>query len=223
LKSLGFVAPAGSGASFNGGIGPVNPALEGVPSIGFSKLGTELGVPNITTGQFNTTYQIQDNFTKVIGTHTWKFGAGFHYDQINERNFFGENGVFAFDGTETGSDFVDFLIATKALSKPASSSWILVASTLALSFKIVGALSPASPSTMASAGNSVSPGMTHKIRLTPSCRASNPWSLQMLPKGCCSQGIKEFPRRLRQPNTLRSHRVSAWPTRPACRTGCFQN
>jgi len=115
LKSLGFVAPAGSGASFNGGIGPVNPALEGVPSIGFSKLGTELGVPNITTGQFNTTYQIQDNFTKVIGTHTWKFGAGFHYDQINERNFFGENGVFAFDGTETGSDFVDFLIGAVGL------------------------------------------------------------------------------------------------------------
>jgi len=52
LAALGFVVPAGSGASFNGGIGPVNPALEGVPSIGFSKLGTELGVPNITTGQF---------------------------------------------------------------------------------------------------------------------------------------------------------------------------
>jgi hypothetical protein len=110
MAALGFVVPAGSGASFNGGIGPVNAALEGVPSISFSKLGTVLGVPNITTGQFNTTYQIQDNFTKVIGTHTWKFGAGFHYDQINERNYFGENGVFTFDGTETGSDFVDFLI-----------------------------------------------------------------------------------------------------------------
>jgi hypothetical protein len=110
MKSLGFVAPAGSGASFNGGIGPVNAALEGVPTISFLNLGTVLGVPNITTGQFNTTYQIQDNFTKVIGTHTWKFGAGFHYDQINERNFFGENGVFTFDGTETGVDFVDFLI-----------------------------------------------------------------------------------------------------------------
>jgi hypothetical protein len=110
LASLGFVPPAGSGASFNGGIGPVNPALEGVPSLSFFNLGTTIGVPNITTGQFNTTYQIYDNFTKVIGTHTFKFGAAFHYDQINERNFFGENGDFLFDGTETGSDFVDFLI-----------------------------------------------------------------------------------------------------------------
>lgn len=110
LKSLGFVVPAGSGASFNGGIGPVNPALEGVPPITFLKLGTVLGIPVITTGQFNTTYQIQDNFTKVIGTHTWKFGAGFHWDQINERNFFAENGSYGFDGTETGSDYVDFLL-----------------------------------------------------------------------------------------------------------------
>jgi hypothetical protein len=110
MAALGFVVPAGSGVSFNGGIGPVNPALEGVPSINFLQLGTVLGVPNITTGQFNTTYQIQDNFTKVIGTHTWRFGTGFHWDQINERNFFGENGDFTFDGTETGSDFVDFLL-----------------------------------------------------------------------------------------------------------------
>ncbi len=110
LASLGFVAPSGSGASFNGGIAPVNAALEGVPNINFSILGTSLGVPNITTGQFNTTYQIYDNFTKVLGTHTWKFGAGFHWDHINERNYFGENGVFTFDGTETGSDFVDFLL-----------------------------------------------------------------------------------------------------------------
>lgn len=112
LSSLGFVAPSGSGASFNGGIAPVNAALEGVPSITLATLGTVIGVPNITTGQFNTTYQIGDNFTKVVGTHTLKFGASFHYDQINERNYFGENGVFTFDGSETGVDFVDYLLGT---------------------------------------------------------------------------------------------------------------
>lgn len=110
LNSLGFVAPSGSGATFNGGIGPVNPALEGVPPVTFTKLGTVMGIPVITTGQFNNTFQIQDNLTKVVGTHTLKFGAGFHWDQINERNYFAENGSFAFDGTETGSDFADFLI-----------------------------------------------------------------------------------------------------------------
>lgn len=110
LAALGFTPAMGSGATFNGGIAPVVPADEGVPTISFSKLGTQIGIPVITTGQFNNTYQTWDNFTKVMGTHTIKFGAGFHWDQINERNFFAENGSFAFDGTETGVDFVDFLI-----------------------------------------------------------------------------------------------------------------
>ena len=112
LVSLGFTAPEGSGAGFNGGIAPINPAIEGVPNIAFNNF--SLGVPADTNGQFNNTYQIQDNFSKVVGTHTLKFGASFHYDQINERNFFGENGAFTFDGSETGSDFADFLIGAPA-------------------------------------------------------------------------------------------------------------
>src|ERR1700687_3738425 len=110
LAALGFTPAAGSGATFNGGIAPVVPALEGVPTITLSKLGTQIGIPVITTGQFNNTYQIWDNFTKVVGTHTIKFGAVFHWDQINERNLFAENGAFVFDGTETGVDFADFLL-----------------------------------------------------------------------------------------------------------------
>jgi hypothetical protein len=31
-------------------------------------------------------------------------------DQINDRNFFGENGDFTFDGSESGSDVVDFFL-----------------------------------------------------------------------------------------------------------------
>jgi hypothetical protein len=115
LSSLGFLPPSGSGASFNGGIAPVIPAVEGVPFITLSKIGTTIGIPVITTGQFNNTFQIQDNFTKVLGTHTMKFGAAFHWDQINERNFFAENGSFSFDGTETGADFADFLIGAVGL------------------------------------------------------------------------------------------------------------
>ncbi len=46
----------------------------------------------------------------MIGTHSIKFGGQFHYDQINDRNLFGENGAYTFDGSETNSDFVDFLI-----------------------------------------------------------------------------------------------------------------
>ncbi|HJZ63399.1 MAG TPA: TonB-dependent receptor [Candidatus Acidoferrum sp.] len=110
LSSLGFVQPATVGGVFNGGIGPVEPSLDGVPSVNLGTIGTTIGVPSVTTAQFNNTYQVQDNFTKVWGTHTLKFGGQFHYDQINERNLFGQDGTFAFDGSETGVDWVDFLL-----------------------------------------------------------------------------------------------------------------
>lgn len=108
LTSLGFPAPSGTGASFNGGIGPISNALQGVPNLVFNNF--TIGVPADTTRQFNNTFQWQDNFTKIIGTHSIKFGGQFHYDQINDRNFYGENGQFTFSGGETGLDFTDFLI-----------------------------------------------------------------------------------------------------------------
>ena len=112
LASLGFVAAAGTGATFNGGIAPIAPQFEGVPNITFTQelSGTVFGVPADTPKQFNNTFQFQDNFSKVIGTHSTKFGGQFHYDQINDRNLFGENGAFTFSGAEANSDFVDFLI-----------------------------------------------------------------------------------------------------------------
>jgi hypothetical protein len=111
LTSLGF--PAG-GFNTPGGIGPIDPALEGVPSVSFAVSGFNIGVPSDTTRQANNTYQAQDNFTKIIGRHSLKFGGQFHYDQINDRNFFGENGDFTFDGSETGVDFADFLLGAPA-------------------------------------------------------------------------------------------------------------
>jgi hypothetical protein len=108
LTSLGFPAPSTQGGVFNGGIAPVEPSLEGVPNIAFNNY--TIGVPADTTKQFNNMYQAQDNFTKIIGRHSLKFGAQFHYDQIDDRNFYGENGSFSFNGSETGLDFSDFLI-----------------------------------------------------------------------------------------------------------------
>jgi hypothetical protein len=112
LSSLGFTVPATSGGNFNGGVAPIAPQFEGVPNIVFAQelSGTVIGVPADTPKQFNNTFQWQDNFSKVIGTHSIKFGGQFHYDQINDRNLFGENGQYTFDGSETNSDFVDFLI-----------------------------------------------------------------------------------------------------------------
>jgi hypothetical protein len=108
LTSLGFAAPATVGGVFNGGVAPINPALEGVPSFVFNNY--NFGLPQDALRQFNNTFQIIDNFTKIVGTHTLQFGADFHYDQINERNYDDANGAYTFDGSETGLDFADYLI-----------------------------------------------------------------------------------------------------------------
>jgi len=110
LSSLGFV----SGFDQPGGIGSITPSLQGVPTVSFGLLGLNIGVPQDTTRQFNNTFQWQDSYTKIIGTHSLKFGGQFHYDQINDRNFFGENGDFTFDGSESGSDVVDFFLGAPA-------------------------------------------------------------------------------------------------------------
>ncbi|MGD0521720.1 MAG: carboxypeptidase regulatory-like domain-containing protein [Terracidiphilus sp.] len=60
--------------------------------------------------QANNTYQAADNFSKVVGNHTMKFGAEFHADQVNAYPIAQFNGSFVFSGTETGVDFADFLI-----------------------------------------------------------------------------------------------------------------
>jgi len=105
LASLGFVTPWNA---ITGGISPIQPNLEGVPYISFNNF--SMGVPQVSTRQFNNSFQVLDNFSKVTGTHTLKFGGQFHYDQINERNLAAENGQYAFSGSETGIDFADFLI-----------------------------------------------------------------------------------------------------------------
>lgn len=114
LSSLGFTVPncpannAPAGCAFNGGVGPIFPQLEGIPSVSFNNF--SIGIPDDTVGQFNNTFQWQDVFSKIVGTHSLKFGGGFHYDQINERNLNSENGLYNFNGIETGADFADFLI-----------------------------------------------------------------------------------------------------------------
>jgi hypothetical protein len=105
LAALGFVTPWNNLA---GGISPIAPNLEGVPYITFNNF--TIGVPQVSTGQFNNSFQVLDNFTKVVGRHSFQFGGQFHYDQINERNLAAENGQYSFSGNETGIDFADFLI-----------------------------------------------------------------------------------------------------------------
>ena len=111
LASLGFA----SGANRAPGIFPVVPALEGVPEIDFNDF--VIGVPSRPNGLIDNIYQVLDNYSKIIGTHALKFGGQFHYDQLEENLldnvsngnfFFGSN--FSGQASETGSDFVDFLL-----------------------------------------------------------------------------------------------------------------
>ena len=105
LSNLGFTTPWDQNT---GGISPIQPKLEGVPYFVFNNF--QIGVPQVSTRQYNNSFQLLDNFSKVVGTHSLRFGGQFHYDQINERNLAAENGQYGFSGGETGIDFADFLI-----------------------------------------------------------------------------------------------------------------
>ncbi len=103
LASQGFEVGAGTP-----GIVPLSPKTEGVESIGFDSF--TFGTNTNDLNQVGNTYQWLDNFSKVIATHTIKFGGEFHYDQVNVNAIAQFNGSFLFFGTETGSDFADFLL-----------------------------------------------------------------------------------------------------------------
>jgi hypothetical protein len=90
------------------GIVPLSPKTEGVESVGFNSF--TIGANTNELRQFGNTFQVLDNYSRVIGAHTLKVGGEFHYDQINVNAIAQFNGSFLFFGTETGSDFADFLL-----------------------------------------------------------------------------------------------------------------
>jgi len=103
LASQGFVTGAGTP-----GIVPLNPRGEGIENIVFNAF--SIGTNANQLKQVNNTFQWIDNFSKVMGRHTMKLGVEFHYDQINANPIAQFNGNFLFTGSETGSDFADFLL-----------------------------------------------------------------------------------------------------------------
>jgi len=90
------------------GIVPLSPKTEGVESVSFNSFTT--GTNTNELRQAGNTFQVLDNFSKVIGSHTIKVGGEFHFDEINVNAIAQFNGSFLFFGTETGSDFADFLL-----------------------------------------------------------------------------------------------------------------
>jgi hypothetical protein len=108
--SLG-VSQAAQGFSTNttaGGFSIQAPQFEGVENIVFPSF--VMGVPITNETQTNNTLYLSDTFSKVMGTHTLKFGGQFHWDQVDEHPNATFNGTFNIAGTETGSAFADFLI-----------------------------------------------------------------------------------------------------------------
>ncbi len=103
LASQGFVDSAGKP-----GIVALNPQIEGIENVAFNDF--TIGVDTTGAMQANNTVQWSDDFSKVAGKHTVKLGVSVHYDQVNINPDATYNGSFLFQGTETGSDFADFLL-----------------------------------------------------------------------------------------------------------------
>jgi hypothetical protein len=108
LASQGFLADSGAPS-----IVPLAPKLEGVESVVFNSFA--IGTNTNELKQVNNTYQATDGFSRVVGSHTIKLGGEFHYDQVNANPIAQFNGNFVFTGSETGSDFADFLIGAPTL------------------------------------------------------------------------------------------------------------
>jgi len=103
LASQGFIEGEGTL-----GIVPLNKSVEGIENVAFNDF--TIGVDVTGESQVNNTYQWSDNLTHVVGRHTLKFGGAFHIDQVNIKSNSINNGSFLFQGTETGSDFADYLL-----------------------------------------------------------------------------------------------------------------
>jgi len=86
---------------------PDNVGLTDVRIAGFSGIGNSIFGPSRYV--FNT-FQFQDTYTRVQGSHTLKLGGEYRKHQENVQLQFAENGQFLFNGVFTGDAFADFLL-----------------------------------------------------------------------------------------------------------------
>jgi hypothetical protein len=111
-QPLGGVGPSLASQGFAngtaGGIVPLAPKIEGIENVTFSSY--TIGVPITNLTQANNTYALTDHLSKILGSHTFKTGMQLSLEQVNVNPNPTFNGAFTFYGTQTGSDFADFLI-----------------------------------------------------------------------------------------------------------------
>jgi hypothetical protein len=103
LVSQGFVTSTGAPS-----ILPQRPAIQGVENVIFNNY--VIGSTVTGLNQFDNVFAYSDTFSRVIGAHTVKLGGELKLNEVNAAADVQSNGLFAFFGTETGSDFADFLI-----------------------------------------------------------------------------------------------------------------
>ncbi|HXB72043.1 MAG TPA: TonB-dependent receptor [Candidatus Acidoferrales bacterium] len=103
LASQGFVTGPGTA-----GIAVLAPQIEGIENTRFNSF--VIGTPITNLTQANNTYSMIDSISKVWSSHTIKAGIHLSFEQVNVNPNATFNGSFLFSGSETGSDFADFLI-----------------------------------------------------------------------------------------------------------------
>jgi hypothetical protein len=102
LADQGFKGPQ------DNGIDPLKLSTEGIANIAFNDF--TLGVDTTAIVQAENIYEISDAFSRILGKHGLKVGGELHVNQINTHPDVIFNGSFAFNGSETGLDFADFLL-----------------------------------------------------------------------------------------------------------------
>jgi hypothetical protein len=104
LAAQGFVDPATQQPT----IVALKPSTEGIENIAFNDF--TLGVDTTALRQAENIYELRDGFSRLAGKHELKAGGEIHWSQINTHPDVIFNGSFAFNGSETGVDFADFLL-----------------------------------------------------------------------------------------------------------------
>ena len=216
LSDQGFVEGPGTL-----GIVPLAPKIEGIENVSFNDF--TFGVDTTGETQVNNTYQWTDNFSKVIGKHSLKVGGGLHLDQANVNPDAVFNGSFQFEGTETGSDFADFLLGVANYYQQGDSK------SFYLRNKYVGLFAQDSWQ--------VRPNVT--LTYGPRWDVLPPWyekynQLQTLalgqqsaaypgaPQGLVFPGDPGIPQRSLRRNMPTSLRAWGWRTRQSFRTACWK-
>jgi len=115
LSQQGFVEGPGTL-----GIVPLEPKIEGIENVALNSF--TFGVDTTGLLQANNLFQVMNNFSRVLGRHTLKAGGELHFDQVNVNPDAVFNGSFQFTGSETGSDFADFLLGVASYYRQGDSA-----------------------------------------------------------------------------------------------------